>query len=1639
MDLNSKNTISYVDPNNIASYNAKNEKFNDNVYWNPEDLFVSVDIQVVIPDRDNCGRVDYANPKTFFLKPKQSFFSGTALGKDEKGNDKDHYLTTSFTDISFSEVEGNKAGNSETLCVDSIDIGFDSHFFPQVTIKFVDVRGASLMMPEEQNYLESEKERLTKGEYKKTGYKNLFKSLFHFPYPVFYLTVKGFYGTRETFMLSVEDFKSSFNSSTGNFDVTVKFIGNMYGIYSDLPFNYLIVAPYIGGTNNQVNNYWESNRYLSNGKSGGKFTFADGTPIPTFLEFIKKYDEIDKRLTDALRMNGNDFQNVKSVIELRRDNYSLNEILRLKSEFDGALNRRFSESEANAMVFDNEDYIILLKKTGGTVRFDAKLFESICKKYFDYEKNKKEKIEGRECLRYFEENPEIITVEPIKLTISNGVISYTPSQYFDGFVLNDKNEKLDINSVLGDSTVHDKIKDGFEYCVIYKKFEKEGEFFDNIRKKAKENLSAISENIEKNNDEYRELSKNVLGFVPTLENVFRMIYAHIDCYMHEFYNTLGNVLGEWDSRSTGKLIPNVDIQYTDMETLKDSSVNLPPFTGFYEIDSDTKQRVKAYPFKYKKSNGERLSEIYFVEKLYNGLASLPTDLETTDKKNNVSPSVEEIKQNFIPLYPLDVLYNGENPYKYIETSERQEGYLDEILRAFIYRIAIGLETKSLSYRSIFSVDELKGEKTLVKNEAKNIISALSDEKKQVLVKEIEKYYNIITDTTAGYGPFNNKRKNYVYDILRGGGLNMEVEPVQNYFVKVKTPSTLSKTVWEMRNKDSNVGLQTLQGSHPVKDISILDKNELLFFDNKEWLYGNVGVVKKIEQNDDGTEKDVLCSDYSKTVNSLINTYDSQAKAKYEIDVLPYYRKKSIENLYYAGILPNDKYKRAQMFLSTIVGDCSAGAGMALIPSETRISRLPKFLELFLGSEFKFQNDGISVDKHGHFNNFEEIPKKIQDYTINQLKSYYPKAQSVFEEWVKNGGFEYDIDHYLSQSPEKIGNKECYTDKKIKRLLLEFYLKNEYYLQVSLKPENSVMEINFSAISKLIDELKRSITEISNESTVETENVESTNAEKDAESLKEEIYYSQKGLYDKWLSTFTEERFWLKNPEADKKIAQDKANGMSVSDTISEFNNFVFMDSFYNNIGQTFYIDAAVLHDILVEQINQTNARRSNRSTLEFIGDIADRHKLLFIALPVYNNFYSPSTIVNIFKPHGLYNDSDGGQRNVGNTYLLMYTHETSHNLGESKEYKNGVKYEDDGVDIADTTGMITEEAAETFIKGNMDKYTIPAFGVTFGKQNQSYFKDIEVNMENPRQTDFAIYNQFKLAAQEKRGDVNSPITLGQNMFSIYSNRCYDCHVTMLGCANIMPTMYFQLNNIPLFKGAYMITKVEHSIRAGVMETKFSGTRISKNAVPYLKCPINMEELVRRITGGNSVNIDNEVSAGNNETTFDESQMLSQYFSLRELVHSDYAEEHGIKNIPSEEIIKNLRELAVFLDGLREYVGYGINVNSGYRSVELNRELNGVDNSAHLLGFAADLRPEGTVSMRTFKTDVLRYLVIEKKKKGFDQCIMEHSGSAEWVHLGLYCRGENGLMQRGQFLEYIASNAPGKRYPALDFDNYDLLA
>lgn len=126
----------------------------------------------------------------------------------------------------------------------------------------------------------------------------------------------------------------------------------------------------------------------------------------------------------------------------------------------------------------------------------------------------------------------------------------------------------------------------------------------------------------------------------------------------------------------------------------------------------------------------------------------------------------------------------------------------------------------------------------------------------------------------------------------------------------------------------------------------------------------------------------------------------------------------------------------------------------------------------------------------------------------------------------------------------------------------------------------------------------------------------------------------------------------------------------------------------------------------------------------------------------------------------------------------------------------------------------------------------------------------------------------------------------------------------------------------------------------------------------------------------------------------------RYFSPEEMTHSGYAQRHGMANEPtSQEQWDALQALGeAVLDPARERLGAPITINSGYRSVAVNRAIGGAHGSQHTKGEAVDV----TCANNARLLEVLRGLP-------YDQLItyIDKRGAIRWIHVSYRATGNRG--------------------------------
>lgn len=123
--------------------------------------------------------------------------------------------------------------DTQLLGITNIKIENNTSFIPLVKIDMVDVQGRTLF---------------------EQGENSPYSAFLQLPYPLFYLTVKGFYGKAVRYELMLKSFNARFDPQGGNYIVNVEFIGRTAAILSDVPMGSLYALPHMYNTTLEVQN-----------------------------------------------------------------------------------------------------------------------------------------------------------------------------------------------------------------------------------------------------------------------------------------------------------------------------------------------------------------------------------------------------------------------------------------------------------------------------------------------------------------------------------------------------------------------------------------------------------------------------------------------------------------------------------------------------------------------------------------------------------------------------------------------------------------------------------------------------------------------------------------------------------------------------------------------------------------------------------------------------------------------------------------------------------------------------------------------------------------------------------------------------------------------------------------------------------------------------------------------------------------------------------------------------------------------------------------------------------------------------------------------------------------------------------------
>ena len=1460
--------IQYIEPNEIFS--------GDNQPVNQEDLSKYVNLSVKIPSR-------YYEEKNW-VKSYDTILRGGSF--DKEGEYTKFYLTDNYVNVSYTEFKKNgEISVGELFGIESIDISFDVQFFPQVTINFTDIKGFGLMSTMEYNYSEGKINDITA--------KSFFTSLFNFPYPIFTLEVKGYYGKSVSFDLSLSDFHTAFDSTTGNFKTTVKFIGHMYGVYTDIPMSYLMVSPYLFCNANLTGNT------MTNGDTYSPRWGVIREGYPTYLEFINAFNNIligdfdSNNLIENTRTNkeklpylikANEFlDKILLSCQTKRKEYNFLIVKPLEDWVSGKLNLVYiNNKNRNSVLVSWDAYKIpcnLRTPKGNFLITTDLLNESgVFRELIPLDKDTT--INDLRNANYVSKYNEIADKVGLKrLTIKEFTqfeSVYTNTNYDFEIVFE---PEIKVAQYVDITSISDDIKTQIK----------------NIQETEKENKEIIRESL-------RQIVTKAIGFDPCIKNYYKLLFKHLQCFTEVFRNTIENVNKNisFYERNLNTILngynTDVTINITD-EYENDTQV--PPFPL---VRNDNMEII--YPGDIETFKNE--PEINLVNEIYESMVYFGTN--SRNIFNSISNNRTIITRGVINSDGLlfndilpNIFYDEFNKtqvnivknYAILNDIRFHINTVDDIVntikKIFLSRLCLFNRIhapKNKIWVNTYTADS----KDVAENEANllyfnftelhNLHPDFFEKLKSINDDDIVSTFNTFSSLPYGiinYKPGMETEKNenelYKYDIhvndisssvlvLEKGDFNK----CSNYLKEIGFSNRKNddNAITSAMHKSSYSGDYIKRENHNGDNIFVQDVG-VLKYTNEQTAY--------IEGMNCTTLKPDSIGNFKYNTNYYAQDSFTLNGKIYTVHII-YTPKVYANNIFLNWALSCDKYYWSGV--QNADNSCDSGVGttkfeLGLNSDTSRINQnkisLVKLYQLrALGEFFENQSNGCVI---GYYSNED---KKFLNTSGNDLDDHYLTNNDVLP-YINRFycGFEGEMDGPFKEFCIKCYKKEIYGE-------ISENEEENYYLVIAKSQQFNNNNNSGMTNEYILEYWKTFCTTVGNKYGI-TSNFDvieeyETRMEKEKEilNLKTNIYYTLKNLYDKWFGSLNFDIF--KTTGDTSEIGKFKFLNMSMGDISNEM---------------VFNYETSLLH--LEETL------KGSVSVMEFMTQTAEKNKSTFLTLPI-NIFDNNSRegLRNIFKPFSFYNQTTNHDSH-GVSYIFIHNGDVSHNLNINES-----EYVDDGYDMVkySSNGLEESEIAQKIF--NDHGSIVNAFGVTYGMQNQNFFKNISVDTLTPTITDYSIANTIVLAEGGNNAiGLNNIAFKEKSLYPIYANRSYNCTVEMLGCMQITPLMYFQLNNIPMFRGAYIITNVNHKITSNDFTTIFTGVRVSK-----YKIPINVETVSLSLLGFGRVN--------NNQT--EENDNIN--YSNAENDDTNYSNTENIGPVTTTETVMGENLIFTTIDADKKY-------------------------------------------------------------------------------------------------------------------------
>jgi len=557
------------------------------------------------------------------------------------------------------------------LGITDISIETKNNGYFDVTINMEDYRGRALF---------------------EKGDESPYACFFTYPYPIFYLTVKGYFGKGVQHQLELTSFNASYSPESGNFKITTKYKTYQYSFLQRLPVQHLFALPYMYESKFTItppSNVGEQSKNVQTipvtrglqkikevyQEYKSKDLIANDFPEITIQDFIVSLNNLERNLINAFTQEDlsplTDYTNYVTDLEDYQKSVLTSRSSFFRKYMDitnfyivaGAKNKIYTFKKE---IRENKDDI----KAVTELKSDIEKYNKLLNENKTFGKSGTNPISNTLSFEIINvTNPEIDYEETFKQR--TGQTKEEDQTGFDRF-------KIDINQILNSLNTNTSQSNWFQFDELTNSFIKISESMLN---EANAKGKKIEDDLQNKLSEFLQKKDNGLGFQPTIRNMIAVFMANSEAFLRILCDIHS---AAWEKRN--------DPIRTGVVQDKSKTVTSPDLKDFVDINDQNLIPVYPWPHYFVETNdqnGEKyilqypgdpkhisktkayLTEIWpeveFVEEYIRAKAKVITSAttETFSDLTNTNQNVDRISLNSLDFPVTDRLFANKQEVRFL--------------------------------------------------------------------------------------------------------------------------------------------------------------------------------------------------------------------------------------------------------------------------------------------------------------------------------------------------------------------------------------------------------------------------------------------------------------------------------------------------------------------------------------------------------------------------------------------------------------------------------------------------------------------------------------------------------------------------------------------------------------------------------------------------------------------------------------------------------------------------------------------------------------------------------------------------------------------------------------------------------------